>query len=46
MGLIQRLRPIDGGYRILPDNSAVPPDTATDGSMTIVGRIVYAMQGI
>lgn len=45
-GLIKRLRPMEGGYRILSDNSAVPPDTATDGSMTIVGRIIYVMRGI
>jgi phage repressor protein C with HTH and peptisase S24 domain len=45
-GLIKRLRPMEGGYRILSDNSAVPPDTATDGSMQIVGRIIYVMRGI
>lgn len=45
-GMIKRLRPMEGGYRILSDNSAVPPDTATDGSMQIVGRIIYVMRGI
>ncbi len=45
-GLIKRLRPMEGGYRILSDNSAVPMDTATDGSMQIVGRIIYVMRGI
>jgi len=45
-GLIKRLRPMEGGYRILSDNSAVPQDTATDGSMQIVGRIIYVMRGI
>lgn len=45
-GMVKRLRPMEGGYRILSDNASVPPDTATDGSMTIVGRIIYVMRGI
>jgi phage repressor protein C with HTH and peptisase S24 domain len=45
-GMVKRLRPMEDGYRILSDNSAVPPDTATDGSMSIVGRIIYVMRGI
>lgn len=45
-GMIKRLRPIEHGYRILSDNPNVPPDQATDGSMTIIGRVVAVMRRI
>lgn len=40
-GIIKRLRPMpDGGVKIISDNAAVPPETAYDGELHIVGRIV------
>lgn len=45
-GMIKRLRPTRDGYSILSDNPSVPPDTAADGSMTIVGRVIAVMRRI
>lgn len=40
-GIIKRLRPMpDGSVKILSDNPAVPPETAHDGELSIVGRVV------
>lgn len=40
-GLIKRLRPMpDGSVKILSDNPTVPPETAHDGEMSVVGRVV------
>ncbi|MFT4091869.1 MAG: S24 family peptidase [Asticcacaulis sp.] len=43
-GMIKRLRATAEGYTILSDNPSVPPDTATDGSMHIIGRIVAVVR--
>lgn len=41
VGMIKRLRPMpDGGVKILSDNQSVPPETAYDDEMHIVGRVV------
>lgn len=41
VGYIKRLRPMpDGSVKILSDNPSVPPETAYDGEMSIVGRVV------
>ncbi|ALJ15343.1 XRE family transcriptional regulator [Sphingopyxis macrogoltabida] len=41
VGIIKRLRPSpDGSVKILSDNQAVPPDTAYDGELFVVGRVV------
>lgn len=40
-GMIKRLRPLpDGGIQILSDNPAVPPATAYDGELHIIGKVV------
>lgn len=40
-GLIKRLRPMaDGSVKMLSDNQSVPPETAYDGELSIVGRVV------
>ncbi|MEJ7933525.1 S24 family peptidase [Sphingobium sp. AN558] len=41
VGYIKRLRPrADGSVTILSDNPNVPDDSASDGEMSIVGRVV------
>lgn len=41
VGMIKRLRPMpDGGVKILSDNQLVPPETAYDDEMHVVGRVV------
>ncbi|QUT07954.1 helix-turn-helix transcriptional regulator [Sphingobium phenoxybenzoativorans] len=41
VGYIKRLRPMpDGGVKILSDNPSVPPETAYDSELNIVGRVV------
>lgn len=41
VGYIKRLRPqADGTVTILSDNPSVPPDRASDGDMSVVGRVV------
>lgn len=41
LGMIKRLRPMpDGGVKILSDNPSVPVETAYDGELSLVGRIV------
>lgn len=40
-GIVKRLRPMpDGSVKILSDNPSVPPETAYDGEMSVVGRVV------
>jgi phage repressor protein C with HTH and peptisase S24 domain len=40
VGMIKRLRPMpDGGVKILSDNPLVPPETAYDDEMHVVGRV-------
>lgn len=40
-GMIKRLRPLpDGGIQILSDNPSVPPATAYDGELHIIGKVV------
>jgi len=40
-GIIKRLRPMpDGSVKILSDNPNVPPETAYDGELSVVGRVV------
>lgn len=39
-GMIKRLRPTRDGVRILSDNPNVPDDTAYDGELHILGRVV------
>ncbi len=40
-GIIKRLRPMpDGSVKILSDNPNVPPETAYDGELNVVGRVV------
>lgn len=40
-GIIKRLRPMpDGSVKILSDNPTVSPETAYDGELSIVGRVV------
>jgi phage repressor protein C with HTH and peptisase S24 domain len=45
-GMIKRLRPTAEGYKILSDNPNVPADTAIDGSMTIVGRVIAVVRRV
>lgn len=45
-GMIKRLRPTAEGYKILSDNPNVPADTAADGSMTIVGRVIAVVRRV
>lgn len=40
-GSIRRLRPVpDGGVAVIADNPAIPPVTAYDGELEIIGRVV------
>lgn len=45
-GMIKRLRATEDGYLILSDNKDVPADTASDGSMEIVGRVVAVIRRV
>jgi phage repressor protein C with HTH and peptisase S24 domain len=41
VGMVKRLRPMpDGGIKILSDNQSVPPETAYDDELHIIGRVV------
>lgn len=41
VGLIKRVRPMpDGSFKMLSDNPVVDPETAYDGEMSFVGRVV------
>ncbi|MFN3806746.1 XRE family transcriptional regulator [Asticcacaulis sp.] len=46
LGMIKRLRPTAEGYKILSDNPNVPPDTAADGSMHIIGRVIAVVRRV
>lgn len=46
LGMIKRLRPTAEGYKILSDNPNVPPDTASDGSMHIIGRVIAVVRRV
>lgn len=47
VGMIKRLRPLpDGSIRILSDNPAVPPETAVDEELHIVGRVVAVVKRV
>lgn len=47
VGMIKRLRPMpDGSVKILSDNAAVPPETAVDGELHIVGRVVAIVKRV
>jgi len=47
VGMIKRLRPMsNGSVKILSDNPAVPPDTAVDGELHIVGRVVAVVKRV
>lgn len=40
IGMIKRLRPMpDRSVKILSDNPSVPPETATDGELHVLGRV-------
>jgi len=44
-GIIKRLRPMpDGSVKILSDNPNVPPETAYDGELSVVGRVVAVVR--
>ena len=45
VGMIKRLRPMpDGSVKILSDNPQIPPETAVDGEMHVIGRVVAVMR--
>lgn len=45
VGMIKRLRPMpDGNVKILSDNPLVPPETACDGELHVLGRVVTIMR--
>lgn len=45
IGMIKRLRPMpDGSVKILSDNQAVPPETAHDDELHIIGRVVAVVK--
>ncbi|WP_337846209.1 S24 family peptidase [Sphingomonas sp.] len=47
VGMIKRLRPMpDGSVKILSDNAAVPPETAVDDELHIVGRVVAIVKRV
>ena len=47
MGMIKRLRPgPEGTWKIMSDNATVPIETAADGEMSIVGRVVAVMRRV
>ena len=47
VGMIKRLRPMpNGSVKILSDNPAVPPDTAVDGELHIIGRVVAVVKRV
>lgn len=47
IGMVKRLRPMpDGSLKILSDNDAVPQETAVDGEVHIVGRVVAIVKRV
>ena len=46
-GMIKRLRPMpDGTVRIMSDNPQVSDEIATDGDLTIIGRVVAIVRSV
>lgn len=45
-GMIKRLRATANGYDILSDNPQVPTETASDGSMEVIGRVVAIVRRV
>lgn len=44
-GYIKRIRPMpDGSVKMLSDNPTVPPETAYDGELSVVGRVVAVVR--
>jgi phage repressor protein C with HTH and peptisase S24 domain len=43
-GVFKRLRPTQGGYKIMSDNPLISDDIATDGEMAIIGRVIAIMR--
>ena len=47
IGMIKRLRPMpDGSVKILSDNPQVPPETAHDGELHIIGRVAAIVRRV
>lgn len=47
VGMIKRLRPMpDGSVKILSDNQSVPPETAHDNEVHIIGRAIAVVKKI
>jgi phage repressor protein C with HTH and peptisase S24 domain len=47
VGMIKRLRPMpDGGIKILSDNDRVPPETAYDSELHMIGRVVAIVRKV
>lgn len=45
IGMIKRLRPLpDGSVEILSDNQLVPPVTAVDGELHVIGRVIAVVR--
>lgn len=45
VGMIKRLRPMpDGSVKILSDNPLIPPESAVDGEMSVLGRVVAVVR--
>lgn len=45
IGMIKRLRPMpDGAVKVLSDNPSVPPETAVDGELHVIGRVVAVVR--
>jgi len=45
--MIKRLRPMpDGTVRIMSDNPQVSDEIATDGDLTIIGRVVAIVRSV
>ncbi|KAF0111568.1 MAG: hypothetical protein FD163_2514 [Hyphomonadaceae bacterium] len=45
-GMIKRLRASENGYKILSDNQNVPPETASDGELSIIGRVIAIVRRV
>lgn len=45
MGMVKRLRPAkEGGMRLISSNPDVPDETAYDGEMVVIGRVVAVVR--
>lgn len=45
-GMIKRLRGTEDGYKIMSDNPNVSDDTAHDGSMHVIGRVIAIVRRV